>query len=160
VSDHCKTFQRLRAGSALTHKRASRPCANASRIITTFKSLQRQVLRATIVVTSPATVTRRNYSRIGSVAFWFGVLRSSTRTAGWGENMGALDGPAGARRPHTSSARHPIPVSPLRRRPRRSIAGSAEQRPRANSARSRSPTHAGEGCSGNHRCIKRRCIRR
>lgn len=83
-----KTFQWLRAASARLHERASRMCANASRTITTLKSLQRQVLRATIVVTSSATVTQRNYSRIGCVVLELGVLRSSTRAAGWGEHGG------------------------------------------------------------------------
>jgi hypothetical protein len=64
------------------HEPSLRTCANASRRMTTLKSLQRQVLRATIVVTSAATVTYQKHSRIRFCGRRLGVLRSDTRTAG------------------------------------------------------------------------------
>jgi hypothetical protein len=107
------------------HEPSLRTCANASRRMTTLKSLQRQVLRATIVVTSAATVNYQEHSRIRFCGRRLGVLRSDTRTAG-----GAYGVPNGSAAPHRSSPPcYLLPAFAGLRRERRSIiAGCGGQR--------------------------------
>jgi hypothetical protein len=139
ASDHCETFQRLRAKSACMHKPSLSTCAHASRRMTTLKSLQRQVLRATIVVTSAATVNYQKHSRIRFCGRRLGVLRSDTRTAG-----GAYGVPNGLAAPHRSSPPcYPFRASAGLRRERRSIiAGCGGRRSPLVCARFRSTAQA------------------
>jgi hypothetical protein len=145
ASDHCETFQRLRAESACMHEPSLRTCANASRRMTTLKSLQRQVLRATIVVTSAATVNYQEHSRIRFCGRRLGVLRSDTRTAG-----GAYGVPNGSAAPHRSSPPcYLLPAFAGLRRERRSIiAGCGGQRSPLVCARFRSTAQAREDSAG------------